>query len=69
MRLRVRLHHEAEDELREAALFYSDRAPATGERFIVLVEAGLSLLSENSCLSPVWPGRPEVRRWVLAKFP
>ncbi len=69
MALRVRFHPEAEAELTEAASFYGERALSIGESFAQLVRMGLARIAENPRLAAVWPDRPEIRRWVLSRFP
>jgi hypothetical protein len=64
--VRCRFLDDAEVEMREAAAFYEEEAPGLGDRFLVEVEARLSLLRQQPKLgSPI----NEFRQLLLGKFP
>lgn len=69
MPLPVRLHAEAEAEYLDAAGYYGARSLAVGHAFVDRVEAALAWIAELPLAAPAWPGRPDIRKRVLAQFP
>lgn len=65
-------HHEAQQELSEAAAWYQARSPGLGERFIDEVEQQVELLSRYPRMGARWEHPTldaEVRRVPLPSFP
>jgi plasmid stabilization system protein ParE len=71
--VRVELHPEARAEVRAAALWYEERRPGSGDRFIERVDEVLRRLVEAPAIYPVWPGTDvgplAVHKAVLDQFP
>jgi toxin ParE1/3/4 len=65
----VRLHDEADAEFIDAALFYAERSPDVSDAFISAVEEALDQIARMPRSAPAWPGRPDVRRRVLTRYP
>ncbi|MBI3919784.1 MAG: type II toxin-antitoxin system RelE/ParE family toxin [Armatimonadetes bacterium] len=63
----VRYHPEARAELIESALFYDDRQPGVGGRFLKAVEE----CEQRARVHPAsgTPSEPETRQRRVAKFP
>jgi plasmid stabilization system protein ParE len=62
------LHPEAEEDLREAAQFYKDRAGlGLAQSFLAEFERSVNLLLEHPLLGAVW--RHGKRRWITRRFP
>jgi plasmid stabilization system protein ParE len=62
MGLPVRFHPEALLELNDAASSY-------GERLVGRLEATIERISEMPHVWPLWPGRADVHRRVLTRWP
>ena len=60
---------EAEEELREAALWYESERPGLGLALVADLDASLQGIAENPAFSPVWPPAPRFRRALLRRFP
>jgi plasmid stabilization system protein ParE len=71
--VRVELHPEARAEIRTAALWYEERRPGWGDRFVARVDEVLKRIEETPTLYPVWPGTTgaavPIRKAVLDQFP
>ena len=71
--MRVELHPEARGEVRAAALWYEERRPGWGNRFVERVDEVLQRLEEAPALYPVWPGTEgapvPIRKALLEQFP
>jgi plasmid stabilization system protein ParE len=71
--VRVELHPEARAEVRAAALWYEERRPGLGERFVERVNEALRRLEEAPARYPVWPGTEvsaiPIHKAVLDQFP
>ena len=71
--MRVELHPEARAEVRAAALWYEERRPGWGDRFVERVNEVLQRLEEAPALYPVWPGTEAapvpIRKALLEQFP
>ena len=61
------------DEMRAAALWYEERAPGVGLRFLEAVFATAQRVAENPRLGALWKSRhlarKEIRRLPLVTFP
>jgi len=64
-----RFHEEATVEFDEAADYYLEGALEVGYHFISVFDAGVDRIRRMPFLAPTWPGRPDVRRLVLPRFP
>lgn len=64
-----RFHDEADAEFIEATLYYTERSPEVGASFVSSVEDALDQIVRMPRSAPAWPGRPDVRRRVLTRFP
>ncbi len=63
----VKLIHEAETELWEAALYYERQQPGLGMEFIREVRTGLQLIQRAP---QMWPEKARgMRRYLIARFP
>ncbi len=70
--MRAELHPEARVELRSAALWYDERTPGLGDRFIAQVTAALIAIEEHPQLYPIWPGlsaSQQIHKAGLDRFP
>lgn len=71
--MRVALHPDARAEVRAAALWYDERRPGWGDRFVERVNDILQRLEETPALYPVWPGTEAapvpIRKALLDQFP
>lgn len=71
--MRVRLHPEARDELRAAALWYDERRAGLGDGLVAEVTATLDRIGEAPHAFPLWPGvtggAAPIRRGVVRRFP
>lgn len=65
----LEFHPDALRELVAAADFYAARSVVVGDAFAALIADALALIAETPRLAPAWPGYPEVRRRVLARYP
>jgi plasmid stabilization system protein ParE len=62
-------HPEADTELIEAASYYGERSLVVGIEFLQVIDKAIAWISEMPRAAPAWPGRPNVRRRVVPKFP
>jgi plasmid stabilization system protein ParE len=69
MQLRFFFHPEADAELIDAASYYGERSLVVGIEFLQMIDAAIARITEMPRAAPTWPGRPNVRRRVVAKFP
>jgi toxin ParE1/3/4 len=71
--VRVVLHPDARAEIRAAALWYEERSPGWGDRFVGRVNDMLERLVEAPGLFAVWSGTEvapiPIRKAVLEQFP
>jgi hypothetical protein len=71
--VRIDLHPEAGAEVRGAALWYEERRPGWGDRFVERVNDVLRRLEDTPALYPIWPGTEAavvpIRKAVLEQFP
>ncbi len=71
--MRVALHPDALVELRAAALWYDERQPGLGDRFIERLAELFDRLAMAPAVYSVWPGTtgspPPIRRAVAEQFP
>ena len=71
--MRVELHPEARAEMRAAALWYEERRPGWGDRFVERLNEVLQRLEEAPALYPIWPGTEAapvpIRKALLEQFP
>ena len=67
------IHPAAVDEMRAAALWYEERAPGLGVRFVDSVLAATNRIAENPRIGAIWQSarlaRKGVRRLTLTNFP
>jgi toxin ParE1/3/4 len=69
---KVRINAAAALELQEAALWYEQEAPGTGERLIDEFEAAIAILRDSPIplvVVPGGPGKLGAKRLVLNRFP
>jgi len=64
-----RFHPQALAEYEAAAVWYGRRSYEGALRFAALVDDGIVGIREMPEAWPVWPGRTDVRRRVLQRFP
>lgn len=71
--MRVELHPDALVELRAAALWYDERQPGLGDRFIERLAELFDRLAMGPAVYSVWPGTAgspaPIRRAVAEQFP
>lgn len=71
--MRVDLHPEARAEVRAAALWYDERRPGGGDRFVERVDDALRRLEETPAIYPLWPGTEAapipIRKALLEQLP
>jgi toxin ParE1/3/4 len=67
--MNVRSHEEAEAELLAAIRYYSEQRSSAGAALSSTVNATVEQLCLMPYAAPTWPGRPDVRRRVLHRFP
>jgi toxin ParE1/3/4 len=65
----VRFDDEADAELLDAGQYYAERSPKAAAGFASEVEAALEQIQQMPWSAPAWPGRPDLRRRVLARYP
>jgi len=65
--MRLEFHPEAESELLEAAVYYSEQVPGLGERFEAEVLRATSLLLEQPLIGRA--ADPNLRAFSLRRFP
>lgn len=65
----IRFEDDADAELIDAGQYYAERSPKAAADFAAAVEAALVQVQQMPWSAPAWPGRPDLRRRVLAKFP
>ncbi len=67
MKYRVIIRPEAEDDLKEAFLWYEDKSKGLGFEFLSQVEAGLKFIEENpKIFSAEYKG---TRKHLIKRFP
>lgn len=64
-----RFHPKALAEYESAAVWYRGRSHEGALRFAALVDDGILGIRKMPEAWPVWPGRADVRRRVLQRFP
>jgi plasmid stabilization system protein ParE len=62
-------HPEADAEFIDAASYYGERSLIVGIEFIKVIDEAIAWITEMPHAAPAWPGRPNVRRRVVSKFP
>lgn len=71
--MRIELHPEARSELRSAALWYEQRRPEFGDRFIERLNTALNRIVESPTTYPLWPdteqSRFPIRKAMVEQFP
>ncbi len=70
--MRPRVLKEAEEELREAMLYYEQQREGLGADFYECVNEAISAIAQEPLRFPVYEGRPlkrEFRRARVARFP
>ncbi|MGH7778377.1 MAG: type II toxin-antitoxin system RelE/ParE family toxin [Candidatus Binataceae bacterium] len=70
--MRIELHAEAIRELDDAAHWYEAQRPGLGTAFLREVSRAFDVVAENPRMWSIWPGwraRPQVRRFILNRFP
>jgi toxin ParE1/3/4 len=71
--VRVDLHPEARAEIHAASLWYEERRPGWGDRFVDRVDEVLQRLQDTPALYAVWPGTEAapvaIRKAGLEQFP
>jgi plasmid stabilization system protein ParE len=60
---------EAEDEIREAMLWYEARRSGLGMEFLGVVEDAMARVTSTPRQWPQWNDDPRYRRMVLRRFP
>lgn len=65
----LRFEEEADAELLEAGQYYAERSAKAAADFAAAVEAALMQIRQMPWSAPAWPGRPDLRRRVLTRFP
>ena len=65
----LRFHPEARVEARAAAAWYRERSHTAARTFAVMLDEGIRSIRELPAAWPTWPGRTDVRRRVLRRFP
>lgn len=72
MRLRVREHSEAHEELLDAVNWYDSQRTGFGEDFLDAIETAVAQLVDQPEASRVYPGwnrKPVVRQGTMKTFP
>jgi len=64
-----RFHSGALAEFEAAVLWYADRWHDAASRFALAVDSNLVEICELPDAWPFWPGRTDVRRRVMHRFP
>lgn len=64
-----RFHPEARAEARQAAEWYRARSIAAARGFAISLDDGIRAICEHPEAWPTWPGRDDVRRRVLRRYP
>ena len=71
--MQVELHPEARAEIRSAALWYEERRPEWGDRFVGRLNETLNRIEESPAAYPLWPGTTTapvpIRKAFLEQFP
>ncbi len=71
--MRVELHPDARAELRSAALWYEERRPHLGDRFVARVAAALARIGQSPAAFPIWPATNRaavpIRKTIIEQFP
>jgi plasmid stabilization system protein ParE len=67
--MRPRWHPEAEEEFREAAVWYEHDYPGRGDRFREATRAVLQRIRAAPRSFPFWRRRKDVRACVVPRFP
>jgi plasmid stabilization system protein ParE len=71
--VRVKLHADARDEIRSAALWYQEHRDGLGEEFVAAVDEVLLKIAKTPQLFPRWVGTEKVssiiRKASLERFP
>lgn len=71
--MHVELHPEARAEVRAAALWYEERLPGLGDRFVERVSEVLQRLQRAPALYAIWAGTEAapvpIRKALLEQFP
>jgi len=65
----VRFHPDARAEAREAATWYRARSVAAARGFALILDEAIRTICEHPAAWPPWPGRDDVRRRVLRRYP
>ena len=65
--LEMKLHEEADEELKAAAVFYELRLTGLGENFLARVSESLDLISTNPLAGHLW--FDDYRRILTRQFP
>ena len=70
---RLELHPEAQAELRSAALWYDERRPGLGDKFISEISASLDRVRDAPESYRAWPrtraAGPLIRKATIQRFP
>lgn len=69
MPLPVRFHPDVEADLVDATSYYAERSPTAWLGFVEAIDEAIARIAELPRAAPAWPGRPDVRRRVVPKFP
>lgn len=67
MKYEVIIRPEAENDLKEALIWYEDKRPGLGYDFPLQVEAGLRFIERNPEISPI--EYKEARKHLIKRFP
>ncbi|WP_375755750.1 type II toxin-antitoxin system RelE/ParE family toxin [Corallococcus exercitus] len=70
--MRIRLHPDAEPELRDIDRWYENRREGLGDAFILAVEQAKNHIQEHPDRWPLWPNlrhTPPIRRFLLPEYP
>ena len=63
----IEFHHDADEEMKAAAVYYEERVIGLGSDFLDEVEHGLNRIRQFPLLWPIYEG--EYRRYLLKRFP
>ncbi|CAM4457061.1 type II toxin-antitoxin system RelE/ParE family toxin [Corallococcus exiguus] len=70
--MRIRLHPDAEPELRDIDTWHENRREGLGDAFILAVEQAKNHIHAHPDRWPLWPGllhTPPIRRFLLREYP
>ena len=63
----IEFHHDADEEMKAAAVYYEERVTGLGSDFLDEIEHGLNRIRQFPLLSSIYEG--EYHRYLLKRFP